>query len=362
MRVVILTVLLLGLSTGLANAADWWNSISVFGDLRYRHEMIDEEGKDTRNRHRIRARLGVDGDVNERIKVRVQLATGSDDPVSTNQTLDNGFSTKDLRLDLAYFQMTHERLTGWKLTAGKFKNPFYKPGSSELLWDSDFNPEGGAIHFSQDIDDFSVSLIGSGLYIEERSSDEDSYLAAAEGVLGYDFNDGLSSVSVGGGYFEYVNTSGFGPFYDADEPMGNSVDANGMYLNDYQLVELFAEFTHKFETVPVVVMGDFVTNTGADSLDTGWLVGLRVGKKDSPGSWDFRYIYREVEKDAVLGTFTDSDFRGGGTDAKGHEIGGGVKVMKNADFNVSYFVNTIGIDAEELDFNRLQVDLQLKFK
>ena len=63
----------------------------------------------------------------------------------------------------------------------------------------------------------------------------------------------------------------------------------------------------------------------------------------------------------MLGAFTDSDFRGGGTDAKGHEIGGGYQLDKNTTFSVSYFVNTIGLDAAEEDFNRLQVDLQLKF-
>jgi hypothetical protein len=109
-------------------------------------------------------------------------------------------------------------------------------------------------------------------------------------------------------------------------------------------------------------MGDFVTNTAADSLNNGWLVGLRVGKAKKPGSWEFRYIYRNVEQDAVVGTFTDSDFRGGGTDAKGHEFGGAVQLAENTAFNLSYFVNEIGLEADDpADFNRMQIDLQLKF-
>lgn len=63
-----------------------------------------------------------------------------------------------------------------------------------------------------------------------------------------------------------------------------------------------------------------------------------------------------------MGIFTDSDFRGGGTDAKGHEIGGAYQLVKNAAFKATYFVNEIGLDKLETDnFNRLQLDLQLKF-
>ena len=35
-------------------------------------------------------------------EVGLGMATGGDDPVSTNQTLGGGGSTKDVRLDLAY--------------------------------------------------------------------------------------------------------------------------------------------------------------------------------------------------------------------------------------------------------------------
>ena len=34
---------------------DWVKNIKINGDLRYRYEMIDEEGSDNRNRNRIRA-------------------------------------------------------------------------------------------------------------------------------------------------------------------------------------------------------------------------------------------------------------------------------------------------------------------
>src|SRR5688500_3344111 len=52
------------------------------GDLRYRHEAINEEGEPERNRHRIRARFGVTADVTEKVRLGLQLASGTDDPIS----------------------------------------------------------------------------------------------------------------------------------------------------------------------------------------------------------------------------------------------------------------------------------------
>ncbi len=355
-------MLLMTAASGSVSAANWWEKIKIKGDFRYRHEMIDKEGSDARHRQRIRARLGISGDVNSQMNVGIQLATGSEDPVSTNQTLTNSFSTKSIMLDKAYLKYRPTQVPGLAIEGGKFSNPFYKPGHSELIWDSDLNPEGGNISFDRKFDsNISLTLIGAGLWIVERSAGDDSWLGAGQAVLGYQTDDELTSVSFGGGYFNYFNTKGYPTFFDTTDSFGNSVDANGHYLNDYELLEASVELSHKFENIPVVVMGDYVNNTAADSVNTGWLVGIHIGKAKKPGSWSARYIYRKVEKDAVIGMFTDSDFRGGGTDAKGHEIGGEYMLADNAAFGVTYFINKIGLDAAETDFNRLQIDLQLKF-
>jgi hypothetical protein len=358
---IFLTLMIVSILMTSAYGGDWTADIKLKGDFRYRHEMIDEQDSDARHRHRIRARVGIEGKVNDNMKVGIQLATGSHDPVSTNQTLDNAFSTKDIMLDLAYLNFSPKRIEGLEIQGGKFKNPFFKPGKSELIWDSDWNPEGGVATFERDFSDVSITLIGAGLWIDERSDADDSWLAAGQGVLHYKFNEKKTGLAFGAGFFNYVNSAGFDPFYDADDPMGNSIDDDSLYLVDYEILELYGELSHRLGYVPVTVMADYVTNTAADSVNNGWLVGLHIGKVKMPGTWALRYIYREVEKDAVVGMFTDSDFRGGGTDAKGHEMGGQYQLADNTTFNITYFINKIGLDAAEADFNRLQVDLQLKF-
>ncbi len=365
----LITLLALPVVLDASYATDWWENVKIKGDLRYRHEMLKSEDEDARHRHRLRARVGVFAKANENLDIGIQMATGSDDPVSTNQTLDNASSTKDFRLDMAYFDYHHSKLPGLNIIGGKFKNPFYKPGKSELIWDSDWNPEGGVINIKHNKSNFDFTLIGAGLWIDERSSSDDSYLVSGQGVGHIHFNEKNSSLAFGAGFFNYVNAKGFEPFFEPDNAMGNSavdvLTGTGIiknYASDYKILELFIEAVHKLNHVPVTIMGDYVSNTAADSLETGWLVGLRVGKVQKAGSWEFRYIYRKVEKDAVVGIFTDSDFRNGGTDAKGHELGGAYQLDKNAAFKFTYFINEIGLEmAETENFQRMQIDLQLKF-
>ena len=85
-----------------AAGASWTDRISLDGDFRYRYEMIDPEGSPTRKRNRIRARTNVRADVGDDVEIGFGLATGGDDPVSTNQTLGGGGSSMRVSLNLAY--------------------------------------------------------------------------------------------------------------------------------------------------------------------------------------------------------------------------------------------------------------------
>ena len=171
---VMLIAILFGTSPAL-NASEWWKKIKINGDFRYRHEIIDKEDSDIRHRQRIRARLNIIGQVSDESKIVMGISSGSDDPVSNNQTLTDAFSSKALLIDLAYFEMSPAAMSGLKLFGGKTKNPFYKPGGSELIWDSDIRQEGVTADYSRELDDFSVKFIGSGLWIQERGSSDDSY-------------------------------------------------------------------------------------------------------------------------------------------------------------------------------------------
>ena len=76
--------------------------IKLNADLRYRYESIDVEGKPDRLRNRIRARVGMKATINDSTLLRFELASGSHDPISTNQTLGDNFSSKGVNIEQAY--------------------------------------------------------------------------------------------------------------------------------------------------------------------------------------------------------------------------------------------------------------------
>lgn len=340
-------------------AGDGIEKIKFNGDFRYRYEMIDKEGKDQRHRNRLRLRLGLKAQVTDTVNVGAVLATGGEDPVSTNQTLDSQSTTKDIRLDQGYFAW--KPASGLTIKGGKFKNPFYVPVKTELLWDVDLRPEGLVLQY----DNGFFANVGL-FYVEERSKDDESFLFG--GQAGYKAKFGGTKLTVGAGYFDYQeikdrSTDDF-DYLGNEGSAGNTLDANNNFFTDYNELEVFGDVTFNVGSMPLSFFADYVVNTAAEDdvtdNDTGYLVGIKIGKAKEPGSWDFRYNYREIESDAVFGAFTDSDFIGGGTDGKGHELNFGYQIAKGWKFGFSYFVNDKGLDNGQ-DFERVQADLKFKF-
>ena len=133
-----------GAHTGVVSANDDSSQVSISGDFRYRFEVIDNEtAPEARQRHRIRARFGLHAELTDESRFVIQLASGSDDLVSSNQTPSGAFSSKGIVLDLAYGQyrpiLLNRRVI---LTAGKAPLLFFRPGATELLWDTALRPEG----------------------------------------------------------------------------------------------------------------------------------------------------------------------------------------------------------------------------
>jgi len=108
------------------------------------------------------------------------------------------------------------------------------------------------------------------------------------------------------------------------------------------------------------VFGDFVTNIAADTLKNAWLVGFKIGETKKVWSWSIGYDYRDLENDAVVGAFTNSDFTEGGTGGQGHVGYFALQVDQNATLKLKYLNNDLS-QSNSLNFKRIEVDLQLKF-
>ena len=105
---------------------------------------------------------------------------------------------------------------------------------------------------------------------------------------------------------------------------------------------------------------DYVTNIAEDVEDNqSWLVGFTFGSLNEPGTFNVRYSYRYIEKDAIIGAFTDSDFLGGGSDGKGHKIDFNYQIASKTKATVTFFINQSGI-VNSKDYNRVHLDFNFK--
>jgi hypothetical protein len=337
-------------------AGSWTDTIRWKGDFRYRYESFDIEGKPDRDRNRVRARAALIADVTPDIEVGLGLATGGDDPVSTNQTLGGGGSTKDIRLDLAYFN--YSGFANTNILGGKFSNFVHKAGKNALLWDGDWRPEGTGIAW----DNGTFFANGLGTWIESDSNKDQSFAYLTQAGIKMPLGDAVK-LTAGIGYHNFGVKGNGSYFGDDDDFFGNSYDpVTNTYLYDYEEFELFADLGFNLFDRPVAVFANYVQNQAADDNDTGYAFGFSYGSAKNKGQWSFGYVYQDLEADAVLGLLTDSDFGGGGTDSKGHILKGSYAIQKNFNANATYFINDVGIaSGDPIDFKRLQLDLSFKY-
>ena len=371
----------------------------------------------TENRSRLRARfrLAMDARVTQGIQVKARLATGKfDDPVSTNQTLGNSNKPYALVLDRAYVQ-TESEIKNWTFWGGRMANPWL---STDLLWDSDLNFDGLAVKYrplvSDDMyDDERIMdmymTLGAFPLQEVELSSKDKWLYAFQTGFNWKFLS-QNRLDIGIAYYDYVNITGRRNELSSDAldytapdllasgnstfNIANEVDVNSRTLlglaADYNIIDLVVKFKYaRFAPYNLVFTADYLRNIGYDrdevlaraggesgivsnsaslsdpnaragearidgymlKIDFGW---PRVRLRDT---WSVSLAYRYLQRDAVLDVYTDSDFRGGGTDVEGVQLTGLYAVDDNAWLTLKLIsANEIdgppfGQDTIQLDFN-----------
>lgn len=348
-----------------AKSADWASRVKWKGDLRYRHESIEEEGDPERTRQRIRVRLGMDAVVNDSLRAGFQVATGSaSDPRSANATLGDSNQRKEFRLDLAYVDWSI--FDGAVLTAGKQRQPWFRPGSS-MFYDNDVNPEGVALRWRGRSGAFANAW---GYWLSEFSSGADANLVGAQ--LGWETAFGLTAAV---SYHDYGAIQGSTLSF-ADFPAGNST-YNGnascnlpapptaptrCYVHDYDIVALSLQYGVEVSGLPLQLWGEYIENLDPEDLNSGYSLGATLGRASSPGSWELGVLYHDLERDAQWGGIVDSNMAGGDTQGKGVRVRGGWAPARNVLVQLTWFDNTLAYDTpDERDYERMQLDLSFRF-
>ncbi len=343
----------------------WVDYVKPSIDFRYRHEIIADDGKDTRQRERIRIRAGVVVSPLKALHIGFGIVSGNDSPTSGDQTLGESFSSKPIRINRAYASWTPVLdMYAVELTAGKFDNNFVRVAKNTLIWDSDLTFEGFAFNNNLKKGLFRGSLNFGFDWIEERKNAKDSFLAGAQLVLGAKAAKWYARF--GGSFFYFTEAKGNPVFYDATKSYGNStsVDAIGInhYLFDYQEVEAFGEVGMTVKMFSFALFGDFVANTAPDVSERfGYLAGLKTSAKiTKKQSITFVYDYRSLERDAVVGSLADTGFNGSGLGGSAHrfEISYRIPFVK---FGATYHYGQNSLTTRS-DFHKVQLDVTVSYR
>ncbi|MCK5807722.1 putative porin [bacterium] len=343
----------------------WTEYVKPSIDFRYRHEIVDENEKDVRQRERIRIRAGVIVTPLNSLHIGFGLVSGNDSPKSGNQTLGEAFSSKPVRINLAYASWDPTFFNAYTidLRAGKFNNNFVRVGKNTLIWDSDITLEGFAFNNTLKQKLFTAFLNIGFDWVEERKSDPSSYLVGAQ--LGGSLKAEKWHITLGGSLYYYTSTVGNSVFYDDSKSYGNStaVDGNGIhtYLYEYQEVEAFIETGVNAGIFSFIFFGDFVANTASDVTERyGYLAGIKIAAKFTKlQSLSFGYDYRSLEKDAVVGGVADTSFNGTGLGGSAHHfaLAYTVSVVK---FGANYYFAQQSL-TERSDYHKIQLDVSIKY-
>ena len=361
--------------------------------------MVVNNTTEDRERQRVRALFGANIRINEWLNGGIRFTTGMlQTPVTPNQT--EGFSQGKFvfGLDRAFLEAKpYEWLT---LTGGRFANPFFTGNQSfgtDLLWDPDLAFDGFVARANPTINNHwkLFSTVGAFPIEEVESSDtnkaKDKWLYAAQGGIEWTASND-SKVKLGVAYYDFKNVEGErnqgtnSLEYAGTVPLWRQKGNHTFSINDgtvtgfprcgsgglcglasqFQLINFTGEVDLAvFDPVHVILHGAYVQNIGFDEKEIQRRTGARYNKENEGyelslmvgqpmikklHDWQVFGGYRRLEADAMLDGFTDSNFRLGGTDAKGFYVGAQYGVGKNAWLSSRY------VSADEISGLPFSVD------
>ena len=327
-----------------AETLGWAEKIKLKGDLRTRYQYQDEDDRVERSRGRLRYRLGVIAKPLEGLEVGAGLASGGGDQRSTNQSFDASFSGKGINLDYAYMQYAFDN--GVTAVAGKLKYKKYLWTPTDVMWDSDINPEGFSANYSR-VNDWGGFFANAGVWVLEENSGVSDDPFMGYGQAGQQWSGGDWFGTLAGAVYVF---SDINELDDLTASEGTNTETN---LNSFNLA---GELGTTIGAGKARLIGEYINNFDTNtSADIAWALGAKY----SWNKWEMKYIYADIEANSVPDFLPDSDRFDGLTSVRGHEFEIKYTLMKHVSFGVDFYhVEDIATDiAQDL----VQVDMNVKF-
>jgi hypothetical protein len=415
---------------------EWLSRVHVFGDVTFREQsdifprdnsqnsILDYNavntaggiGKttlpfidttDDRNRFRLRARFGVEGDVSPYLTAFIRLASGSltTNAASESQTLGNYGERYTVGFDQAYIRWntnTLDKLSFSTAEFGRIPNPWFSP--TELVYARDLTFEGvsdtlrvGWGAGGSDRSHVYLTLGAFPMLEVPLVNQENKWLVGAQIGTNLRFNDGQDHLRFGMAYYDFLHVTGqknlpdstllnyTAPTYvqggnDMFDISNSTTDptVNLFALaSHFRIVDLAGNYEHNFSPrYSLAVTGEAVRNIGFNlgqvealtsetipsNENTGYVGEVSFGTPvvDRFGAWHTAVGYRYVKRDAVLDAWTDADFHEGGTNADGYYIWTSFGVAKDTWVRVRY-MSSNEIDGPRYGLDIVQIDLNARF-
>ncbi|MDR2426126.1 MAG: putative porin [Endomicrobium sp.] len=340
----------------------WIQNMSIKGDIRVRHQ-VDWDGANTRNRERLRLRFGIETRPVESIKAAFGIASGAlggsgdKNPTSTNHTFQS-FNKVPLFIDYAYLQ--YDPVSCLKISGGKVKGGTHLWNPTDLIWDTDINPDGFAVNFNKSAGSKINIFANAGWYILNEGRNgrimPDTYIIQP----GISFATGNFSAKFGLSYQQFNMKD--------REVVSNE---SGSYLlpndSDFRCINPGIELKLKevIAGLTLGIFGDYVKNTDdtvhKNNLE-GRVFGFQFGsdKIAEFGTWQIKAMNRYLEEYAVPLGLGDSDAYGGKGNSKGYEVILTLGIAKNLSFGFDYY-QMEQIDGSKNPKSLAQFDLNYKF-
>lgn len=400
---------------------DWVTALKLSGDVRLRYDGIYQDPDNggvtsvDRNRIRHRTRLGVTATLQDDIELGIRLTSGENkssgnnamgDPISGNDSFTNNGSKKLLWIDLAYAKWQFLNQADWSGTfiGGKMENPFV---FSEVMFDSDYTPEGGALQFGYSLNDKHSLKLNTGFFslAEVAASSHDAYLfgaqlrwdAAWEKHLTTSF--GLSGLALSDKQALTHAAAGTNPNVP-DVSRGNTrVSSTGALTSSFNPIVVDGSVTWTRESFPmypgafpIKFMAEYINNPAASAnlatspIGAGktrgeaYSIGMTLGKSGKKGTWDLTYKWKHLESNYWFEEVVDSDhgawyqaspFTGGGgtgygagTNLRGHYMRAAYSPYDSLTLSVNYYLFGLidkPVGASSSTAGRIQVDAAFKF-
>ena len=332
---------------------DWVTSMKIGGDFRgrFEHFSSSEETFRERSRFRYRVRPGIVVTIKDNFEVGFRLTSSEPDsslndggasedtqfggdPISGNTTFTDNASKKFVYIDLAYGKWTPVNTDFWSaaFTIGKMQNPF---SLSDLVFDSDYTPEGLAQQFSFALAEAHQLELNLGQFALEEAGNlaKDSYMLGAQARVESEWNEKWKT-GFGVAALTILEEQRLSNTAVPNSNSGNLRDG-GVPVASFNPIVLDGSVTCTLDSVPlynaafpIQLAGDWIHNPAADSENDGYSIGITFGKSGKKGLWDISYRWKHLEGDAWYEEVVDSDFGGlasgarasyrAGTNVEGH--------------------------------------------